>query len=108
MSPLLHRHPPEEDLVALLDRELPPAERRALEQHLAACARCADLSARLDRALAALRMQLALDAVEQEAALAWRLRPGVPVLAGSVGALVLAGLLVRRYRRPVVQIQGAA
>lgn len=99
------RHLPEEDLVALLDGELPLPERVALERHLAGCARCLDLRARLERALAMLAAELAETPAPAEAAAPeWRLRPavglaGAGVLAGSVGALVLASMLMRRHQR---------
>jgi len=44
-----------EELSALLDNELSPARARALRRHLARCPCCADLQARLRRAVALCR-----------------------------------------------------
>jgi anti-sigma factor RsiW len=103
MRLLLH-HTTEEALVALLDGELPLPERVSVERHLAACTRCSDLLARQEQAQRALGAELAADRQAVEQSLHWRLRPaakaaGASVLAGSVGALVLAGMLLRRHQR---------
>jgi anti-sigma factor RsiW len=104
--PLLPRlHPADEDLVALVDGELTLPERVAVERHLAGCVRCAGTLARIERALQALAAELAHEPVSETApAAAWRLNPAVPiagagVLAGSVGALLVAGMLMRRHAR---------
>ena len=107
MRLLPQRHPSEEDLVALHDGELPLPERVTAERHLAGCAHCNTRTAHLERAFAALAAELATDpAARNEQALQWRLRPavgaGAGVLAGSVGALLVAGFLVRRHRRAAV------
>lgn len=104
--PLLpRRHPAEEELVALLDGELGLPERAAVERHLTGCMRCSRQRMRLDAALRALAAELATDvAAVAEPAPEWRLRPavrvaGAGVLAGSVGALLVAGLVRRRQQR---------
>jgi anti-sigma factor RsiW len=100
-------HTAEEDLVALLDGEVTLPERVTLERHLGGCERCAGLLARHERARRALAMELAVDPLETQAAPQhWRLRAGATaagagVLAGSVGALLVAGLLVRRRHRRI-------
>lgn len=104
MSLLRRSHCTEHDLAALLDDELTLPQRVAVERHLATCAGCAALLTRLEHALEALVIELGLDQAEIEPPPAhWRVRTGVRVagagvLAGSVGALVVAGLLVRRLR----------
>jgi|GEM_PF-3142829 anti-sigma factor RsiW len=111
MRLLSRRHLTDEQIVALLDGELTPGERTAAEHHLMACARCADLLARQERANRALAVELAADLAvgppTEEAAVRWRLRPavgaaGAGMLAGAVGALMVAGLLVRRHRRALL------
>ena len=107
MRLLPQRHLPEEDLVALRDGELPLPDRVTTERHLAGCTHCATRMTHLERAFAALAAELAIDpAGRNEQALQWRLRPavgaGAGVLAGSVGALLVAGVLVRRHRRAAV------
>lgn len=101
---LLLRHAAEEDLVALLDGELPLPERTAVERHVAACARCTELLSRHERARQALAAELAREPEPSLPALQWRLRPaataaGAGVLTASIGALVVAGLLMRRHQR---------
>ncbi len=115
---LLRRiHCSEDELVALLDGELSLPERLAVERHLADCERCARLAGRIEKALCALAAELAVDpaAGEPAAAPQWRLRPavrvaGAGVLAGSVGALVVAGLIRRHQhqRRFGLRLPGAA
>jgi anti-sigma factor RsiW len=95
-------HPVEEDIIALLDGELPLPERVTVERHLAGCERCADLYARNERARRALAFELAVDPETNPAALHWKLHPaataaGAGVLTASIGALVVAGLLMRRH-----------
>jgi anti-sigma factor RsiW len=108
-------HTAEEDIIALMDRELPLPERVSAERHMAGCERCADLYARNERARRALAFELAVDPAPEAAALQWRLRPaataaGAGVLTASIGALVVAGLLVRRHNRRsgVLRVLGAA
>lgn len=111
MRLLSRRHLPDETIVALLDGELTPEERTAAEQHFVACARCADVRARQERANRALALELAADltsgAPAAEAGVRWRIRPavgaaGAGVLAGTVGVLMVAGLLARRHRRALL------
>jgi anti-sigma factor RsiW len=111
MRLLFRRHLADELIVALLDGELSPEERTAAEHHLAACAHCADLLARQERANRALAIELAADlaagAPAEEVGVRWRIRPavgaaGAGVLAGAVGALMVAGLLARRHRRALL------
>lgn len=52
VSTMSHVH---EELSALLDGELAPADRARVEEHLAACAECAAVRAELSRALGSLR-----------------------------------------------------
>ena len=107
MRLLPQRHPPEEDLVALRDGELLLPERVTTQRHVTGCARCQDRMTHLERVFAALAAELATDpAGRTEQVLHWRLRPavgaGAGVLAGSLGALLVATFLVRRHRRAVV------
>jgi anti-sigma factor RsiW len=98
----LRAHTAEEDIIALMDGELPLPERVAVERHMAACDRCADIYARNERARRALAFELAVDPETGAAALQWKLRPaataaGAGVLTASIGALVVAGFLMRRH-----------
>src|SRR4051794_36480348 len=101
-------HLMDETVVALLDGELTLPERVDAERHLHGCPRCTDQMERHGRALRALAAALALDALQAEVttnpAPHWHLRPGVGaagagVLAGAVGALMVAGMLARRGSR---------
>ncbi len=101
-------HPPDEELVALLDDNLPLPERVALERHLTACDRCRDLRERMDRALLALAAEIAVDPVESLDDLPrWRVRPAVPV-GMLFGALLVAGWMRHQQRRADPRMQGAA
>ena len=104
MAPLFRLHCSEDRLVALLDGELTLPDRLAVERHLGGCPRCAGLLARHEQCRVALAAELAHDApvsVATEVHLNVRVAAtGAGVLAGSVGALVVAGLLVQRHRRP--------
>ena len=98
------QHCSEDTLVALLDGELPEPARDEAEQHLAICLRCSDLLARVDQSLRALAAEVATDPAVAQEAPRYTVRPavraaGAGMLAGSVGALVVAGLLVRRHQR---------
>jgi anti-sigma factor RsiW len=109
MRLLPRAHLRDEQLVALLDDELPLDESAGVQRHLADCDQCADLLARQDRAHRALAAEWAAALIVGEPALPavdtrWRLRPavgaaGAGVLAGAVGMAVVAGLLARRGRR---------
>jgi anti-sigma factor RsiW len=46
-----------EELSRYLDGDLPPARRRAVERHIAACARCESMEACLKRTIAACRAE---------------------------------------------------
>lgn len=108
MRLLSRAHYAEYDLVALLDGELPLPERVAVERHLSSCERCAGLVERLQRAFRALAVELAAEPItaDQESEPNRRLHPAVRVagasfLAGSLGALVVAGMILRRHQHPV-------
>ena len=108
MRMLPRLHPPEEDLVAFIDGQLPLPERVVLERHLSGCDHCQDLLERLERAMLALAMETATapaDAAEE--APRWRVRPAVPV-GVLVGALLVAGWVGLQQRRAGPRMQSAA
>ena len=113
MSGQRGEHLSDGSIVALLDGELLLPERVTAERHLSDCERCADLLTRQRAAERALAWLLQDDEPLVDEPLTspsrWELRPvvrvaGASVLAGAAtGALVVAGLLLRRGRRGTPQ-----
>lgn len=103
MSWIDRHHGREADLIAWIDGELGQGERAALERHLATCHRCTELRARQQRAQLALARELAGDAadvtIRYSGVRAGAVGAGAGVLAGSLGAVLVAGLVLRRRRR---------
>jgi anti-sigma factor RsiW len=101
-------HPDELDLLAFVEEELPEPQKRAVAEHVAGCAACAESARRLETARYALRSAPLLELPEEkrEAALAalpersmrrgrsWRPRLVAPVLAGAAVAAIVVGIVL--------------
>jgi anti-sigma factor RsiW len=101
-------HPDELDLLAFVEEELPEPQKKAVSEHVAACAACADAVRRLETARYALRSAALLELPEgrREAALAalpgrsvrrgwsWRPRLVAPALAGAALAAIVVGIVL--------------
>lgn len=80
-------HPTEDELLLLAYRELPEPQATTIESHIAACPRCADQLAQLERARVALDLSLS---DRQPHVVAWA------ALAALAAAAAVAGVLLTR------------